>query len=366
MLKIEYLEEEIPVYDITVEGTHNFFANDILVHNCQEITLPTRPLQHIDDPEGEIALCILSAINVGKVKSDDEFEELCDLSVRGLEELIDYQNYPVEAAEISTKARRSLGVGFIGLAHYLAKLGFNYDSQEAWDAVHGLSESFQYFLLKSSNKIAQEKGACKYFNRTKYSQGILPIDTYKKDVDEITSVPLQHDWESLRASILQHGLRHSTLTAQMPSESSSVVSNATNGIEPPRGYLSIKKSKKGPLKQIVPGYSTLKNNYTLLWDMPSNRGYIHIVAVMQKFFDQAISGNWSYNPENYSDNEVPVSVMAQDMLTCFKFGHKTAYYQNTNDLKSDEMIEETQQEKLQKLMNDIMSSDENSCESCTI
>jgi len=366
MLKIEYLEEEIPVYDITVEGTHNFFAKDILVHNCQEITLPTTPLQHIDDDnEAEIATCILSAINVGKVKSDEELEELCDLSIRGLEELIDYQHYPVKAAENFTKRRRSLGIGFIGLAHYLAKLGCKYDSQEAWDAVHGLSESFQYYLLKASNQLAKEKGHCEYFGRTKYADGILPIDTYKKDVDQITSIPLEHDWESLRASILEHGLRHSTLSAQMPSESSSVVSNATNGIEPPRGFLSIKKSKKGPLKQIVPQYHTLKNNYTLLWDMSSNTGYIHIVAVMQKFLDQAISGNWSYNPENYADNEVPVSVMAQDMLTCFKFGHKTAYYQNTYDIKTDEVMEETKKS-LESLLNDIMSSEEDDCESCKI
>ena len=346
-------------------NSHSSFLDKVEMSNlCQEITLPTVPLQHIDDPEGEIALCILSAINVGKVKSDDEFEELCDLSVRGLEELIDYQNYPVEAAEISTKARRSLGVGFIGLAHYLAKLGYKYDSQEAWDAVHGLSESFQYFLLKSSNQIAKEKGACKYFSRTKYSQGILPIDTYKKDVDEITSIPYEHDWESLRASILEHGLRHSTLSAQMPSESSSVVSNATNGIEPPRGYLSVKKSKKGPLKQIVPQYQHLKNNYTLLWDMPGNTGYINIVAVMQKFFDQAISGNWSYNPENYPDNEVPTSVMAQDLLTTYKYGWKTSYYQNTYDNKTDE-VKEDPKVNLQELVQELLEGEED-CESCKI
>jgi len=330
---------------------------------CQEITLPTKPLQHIDDPEGEIALCILSAINVGKVKSDDEFEELCELSVRGLEELIDYQDYPVIAAEKSTKARRSLGIGYIGLAHYLAKLGFNYDSQEAWDAVHGLSESFQYYLLKASNKVAKEKGACEYFNRTKYSDGILPIDTYKKDVDEISSIPLQHDWETLRSEIQTYGLRHSTLSAQMPSESSSVVSNATNGIEPPRGFMSIKKSKKGPLKQIVPQYQTLKNNYTLLWDMSGNRGYINVVAVMQKFFDQAISGNWSYNPENYADNEVPVSVMAQDLLTTYKYGWKTSYYQNTYDAKTDEVKEPTS---LDNLIQDLLKVGEDDCESCKI
>jgi ribonucleoside-diphosphate reductase alpha chain len=348
-------------------NSHSSYKDQITMSNlCMEITEPTVPVQHIDDdgPQ-EIATCILSAINVGKVKSDEELEDLCDLAVRGLEELIDYQNYPVKAAENFTKHRRSLGIGYIGLAHYLAKLGYNYDSQEAWDAVHGLSESFQYYLLKASNQLAKEKGHCEYFGRTKYADGILPIDTYKTDVDEISSIPLQYDWNSLRESILQYGLRHSTLSAQMPSESSSVVSNATNGIEPPRGYLSVKKSKKGPLKQIVPQYQSLKNHYTLLWDMPSNRGYINIVAVMQKFFDQAISGNWSYNPENYPDNEVPVSVMAHDMLETYRLGHKTAYYQNTYDIKTDEVEEEPKQE-LQSLLNDIMSSDEESCESCNI
>ena len=345
---------------------HSSFKEQLTMSNlCQEVVLPVVPLQHIDDEDGEIATCILSAINVGKVKSDDDLEELCNLSVRSLEELIDYQHYPVKAAENFTKRRRSLGIGYIGLAHYLAKLGFNYDSQEAWDAVHGLSESFQYYLLKASNEIAKEKGSCEYFSRTKYADGILPIDTYKNDVDEISSIPLQYDWESLRSSILEHGLRHSTLSAQMPSESSSVVSNATNGIEPPRGYLSVKKSKKGPLKQIVPQYQSLKNNYTLLWDMPSNRGYINIVAVMQKFFDQAISGNWSYNPQNYPDNEVPVSVMAHDMLYSYSMGWKTSYYQNTYDIKTDEVEEEPKQD-LHSLLNDIMSSDEESCESCTI
>ena len=348
-------------------NSHSSYKDQITMSNlCQEITEPTTPIHHIDDdgPQ-EIATCILSAINVGKVKSDEELEELCNLSIRSLEELIDYQNYPVKAAENFTKRRRSLGIGYIGLAHYLAKLGFNYDSQGAWDAVHGLSESFQYYLLKASNQIAKEKGHCEYFGRTKYADGILPIDTYKKDVDQVSSVGLQHDWESLRASILEHGLRHSTLSAQMPSESSSVVSNATNGIEPPRGYLSIKKSKKGPLKQIVPQYQTLKNNYTLLWDMPSNRGYINVVAVMQKFFDQAISGNWSYNPENYADNEVPVSIMAGDMLYAYSVGWKTAYYQNTYDIKTDEVEEEPKQD-LQSLLQEISGADETTCDSCSI
>ena len=346
-------------------NSHSSFKDKVEMSNlCQEITLPTYPLQHIDG-DGEIALCILSAINVGKVNSDKELEEMCDLSVRALDELIDYQDYPIKAAEVATKARRSLGIGFIGLAHYLAKLGFKYDSQEAWDAVHQMAESFQFFLLKSSNKLAKEKGHCEYFGRTKYSDGILPIDTYKKDVDEISTQKLIHDWEDLRASITTYGLRHSTLSAQMPSESSSVVSNATNGIEPPRDYLSVKKSKKGPLKQIVPQYGTLKNNYTLLWDMESNRGYINIVAMMQKFFDQAISGNWSYNPEHYPNNEVPVSEMANDFLTTYKYGWKTSYYQNTNDLKSDEVEDEKSLE-LQKILNELSTTEEGECESCAV
>jgi len=344
-------------------NSHSSFLDKVSMSNlCQEITLPTDPINHIDG-DGEIALCILSAINVGKIQSDKELEDLCDLSVRALDEIIDYQEYPVIAAEKSTKARRSLGVGFIGLAHYLAKLGFNYDSQEAWDAVHGLTEAFQYFLLKSSNNLAKEKGACEYFNRTKYSVGKLPIDHFKQDVNEITQAKLAYDWQSLRESIKEHGLRNSTLSAQMPSESSSVVSNATNGIEPPRDYLSIKKSKKGPLKQIVPSYNSLKNNYTLLWEMKSNKGYINIVAIMQKFFDQAISGNWSYNPENYPDNEVPVTVMAQDLLTTYKYGWKTSYYQNTHDMKSDE-IEEAPS--TANLLAEIENLEEENCESCTI
>ena len=344
---------------------HSSFKDKVNMSNlCQEITLPTTPLQHIDG-SGEIALCILSAINIGKLKSLDDLEELCDLAVRGLEELIDYQNYPILAAEISTKARRSLGIGYIGLAHYLARNGEHYDDPGAWKLVHDLTESFQYYLLKSSNTVAKEKGKCTYFDRTKYSDGILPIDTYKKDVDEIVPNKLNHDWSSLRLSIQQHGLRHSTLSAQMPSESSSVVSNETNGIEPPRDYLSVKKSKKGPLKQIVPQYNTLKNNYTLLWEMKSNKGYINIVSVMQKFFDQAISGNWSYNPENYPDNEVPVSVMAQDFLTTYKYGWKTSYYQNTYDSKTDD-VEDEKKQSIEDLLNDILQGEEEDCDSCKI
>jgi len=355
------------IYIMNVDhcNTHSSFKDKVYMSNlCQEITLPTKPLNHIDDPDGEIALCILSAINVGLIRQLDDLEELCELAVRALEEIIDYQRYPIKAAEISTKARRSLGVGYIGLAHYLAKNKTKYEDPESWKAVHDLTEAFQYYLLKASNKLAQERGACEYFERTKYSDGILPIDTYKSDVDTIVENTLNYDWEALRVQIREHGLRHSTLSAQMPSESSSVVSNATNGIEPPRGYLSVKKSKKGPLKQIVPQYQTLKNHYSLLWDMPSNEGYINIVAVMQKFFDQAISGNWSYNPTQYPDNEVPMSVMIGDLLNTYKFGWKTSYYQNTYDYKQDPSEIEEEEKQVELAPGEIDEGEE--CEACAI
>ena len=359
----------IYIMNVDHANTHSSFKDTVYMSNlCQEITLPTKPLQHIDDPEGEIALCILSAINVGVIKSLDDLEELCDLAVRALEEIIDYQRYPIKAAEISTKARRSLGVGYIGLAHYLAKNHVQYSDPQAWKLVHDLTEAFQYYLLKASNTLAKERGACEYFDRTKYSDGILPIDTYKKDVDAVVANELNYDWNALRHDIKEHGLRHSTLSAQMPSESSSVVSNATNGIEPPRGYLSVKKSKKGPLKQIVPQYQSLKQHYTLLWDMPSNEGYINIVAVMQKFFDQAISGNWSYNPTQYPDNEVPMSQMIQDLLMTYKLGWKTSYYQNTYDYKTDpsELEEEKPVELEQPINGFATPEDDEMCDACAI
>ena len=342
---------------------HSSFKDKVSMSNlCQEITLPTDPIQHIDG-SGEIALCILSAINVGKINKLEEIDELCELAVRGLDALIDYQQYPVKAAEQSTLNRRSLGIGYIGLAHYLAKNGAKYDSQKAFDLVHKLTERFQFALLTASNRMAMEKGPCGYFGKTKYADGILPIDTYKKDVDEIIPNDLSCDWEFLRGRILEYGLRHSTLSAQMPSESSSVVSNATNGIEPPRDYLSVKKSKKGPLKQIVPSYQSLKNNYTLLWDMHNNEGYIKVTAIMQKFFDQAISGNWSYNPENYPNNEVPMQVMANDLLTTYKYGWKTSYYQNTYDAKKDG--DETS-DNVDNLINELLTTEEEDCDSCKV
>ena len=360
-------------------NSHSSFKDKVSMSNlCQEITLPTTPIQDIHDDQGEIALCILSAVNVGGLNDLSELENICDLAVRALEQIIDYQDYPVKAAEVSTKRRRSLGIGYIGLAHYLAKHGAKYSDPKAWDLVDRLSEAFQYHLLRASCNIAMEKGKCEGFDRTKYADGLLPIDHYKKDVDKIVPHKQRMAWESLRKDIAKYGLRHSTLSAQMPSESSSVVSNETNGIEPPRALLSIKKSKKGPLKQIAPGFPKLKNDYTLLWDMPSNEGYINVVAMMQKYFDQAISGNWSYNPTHFDNNEVPLSVMANDMLTAYKLGWKTSYYQNTYDFIGDD--EDVQPAGLsatidtddgedvelpQDLVNtDIVEGDD--CDACTI
>jgi ribonucleoside-diphosphate reductase alpha chain len=374
MLKERAETGRIYLMNVDHANTHSSFKDTVYMSNlCQEITLPTKPLTHIDDEEGEIALCILSAINVGLLKELDDLEELCELAVRALDEIIDYQRYPVKAAEISTKRRRSLGVGYIGLAHYLAREGVKYSDKKALTKVHELSEAFQYYLLTASNKLAEEKGKCEYFDRTKYADGILPIDTYKKDLDEVCNIKLKYDWDNLKSRIAEHGLRHSTLSAQMPSESSSIVSNATNGIEPPRGYLSVKKSKKGPLKQIVPQYTTLKNNYTLLWDMPSNEGYINVVAVMQKFFDQAISGNWSYNPTHFENNEVPMSVMFKDLLNTYKYGWKTSYYQNTYDFKGADEVEEPASEISTPLVqiertefNGTDDEYEEYCDSCAI
>ena len=360
----------IYIMNIDHANSHSSFKDPVRMSNlCQEITLPTVPIQHVDDDQGEIALCILSAVNVGTLKSLDDLESICDLSVRALEQIIDYQGYPVKAAEHSTKARRSLGIGYIGLAHYLAKNKVKYADKQAWQLTHDLSEAFQYYLLKASNQLAKERGACDGFAQTKYADGVLPIDTYKKDIDAIIPNKLKMDWEALRKDIKEHGLRHSTLSAQMPSESSSVVSNATNGIEPPRALLSTKKSKKGPLKQVVPQYNTLKNHYTLLWDMPSNEGYINVVAMMQKFFDQAISGNWSYNPLHFENNEVPMSVMIKDLLTTYKLGWKTSYYQNTYDYKGEEDTVQPQgiEDTVQELtVQESTDQDDELCDACAI
>ena len=302
---------------------------------CAEITLPTKPLNNINDQNGEIALCTLSAINLGKIDKLDDMERPLELIVRALDELLDYQDYPVKAAEVWGLARRSLGVGVINYAYYLAKNNAKYGDEKGLELTHKTFEAFQYYLLKASNKLAKEFGKCSAFDHTTYSQGILPIDTYKKDLDQVCNIPLQYDWESLRKEIKEYGLRNSTLSAIAPTETSSQVSNATNGIEPPRDFISIKASKDGILKQVVPDYENLEDNYQLLWSIKENKPILNSVAVMQKFVDQTISTNTNYDPKNYEGEKVPMKVLLSDLLYAYKMGIKTFYYHNTRDGASD-------------------------------
>jgi len=302
---------------------------------CMEIALPTKPLDNINDETGEIALCTLSAVNLGKVENVSDIEEPAELIVRALDALLDYQDYPVKAAENGSMRRRTLGVGVINYAYYLAKNGVRYSDDSALGLTHQTFEALQYYLLKASNKLAKEQGACPAFNETTYSQGILPIDTYKKDLDQICQEPLHLDWETLRSEITAHGLRNSTLTALMPSETSSQIANATNGIEPPRGLVSIKASKDGILKQVVPEIDKLKDQYELLWQMPNNDGYLKLVAIMQKFVDQSISANTNYDPTRFDGQRVPMKTLLKDLLNAYKLGVKTLYYHNTRDGAND-------------------------------
>jgi ribonucleoside-diphosphate reductase alpha chain len=306
---------------------------------CLEIALPTKPMEDVNDADGEIALCTLSAFNLGAIDSLDELDGLADLAVRALDSLLDYQDYPIPAAHTATMGRRTLGIGVINYAYYLAKNNVFYSNGSANDLTHRTFEAIQYYLLKASNNLAMEQGACPKFNETRLAQGILPIDTYKKEVDKVTNQELNLDWESLRANIKQHGVRNSTVSALMPSETSSQISNATNGIEPPRGLISIKASKDGILKQVVPEYKRLKNNYELLWNIPNNEGYLQLVSIMQKFVDQTISANTNYDPSRFEGGKVPVKQILKDILTAYKLGIKTMYYHNTRDGANDSQVE---------------------------
>lgn len=304
---------------------------------CLEIALPTKPMNDVNDEKGEIALCTLSAFNLGAIESLDELEGLSDLAIRALDSLLDYQDYPIPAARNASLARRTLGIGVINYAYYLAKNGLYYSNGSANNLTHRTFEAIQYYLLKASNLLAKERGACPKFDETRLAQGILPIDTYKKTIDDITGEPLHLDWESLRTSIQKYGVRNSTVSALMPSETSSQISNATNGIEPPRGLISVKASKDGVLKQVVPEYKRLKDNYELLWNIPSNEGYLELVGIMQKFVDQTISANTNYDPAKFEGGKVPVKQILKDILTAYKLGIKTMYYHNTRDGASDDV-----------------------------
>ena len=306
---------------------------------CCEIDLPTTPLNGPDDKDGEISLCTLSAINWGLINEPHEFEKYCDLSVRALDELLDYQGYPIPAAERGTMNRRPLGIGIINLAYFLAKRGLKYD-ESAYKIVDEYAEAWSYYLIKSSANLAAEKEKLIYNTDTKYSLGILPIDTYKSAIDNLVEYRERLPWEDLRKQLRETGIRNSTLMALMPAETSAQISNSTNGIEPPRALVSYKQSKDGVMAQVVPGYHHLKNKYDLLWDQKSPEGYLAICGILQKYIDQGISVNTSYNPEHYEDNKIPMSVMIQDTVTAYKYGLKQLYYFNTHDgageMKEDE------------------------------
>ena len=326
---------------------------------CCEIDLPTTPLQSADDEEGEISLCTLSAINWGLINETSEFEKYCDLAVRALDELLDYQDYPVPAARRGTINRRPIGVGIINLAYFLAKRDLKYD-ESSHKIIDEYAEAWSYYLIKASANLAKEKGACPKNNETKYASGKLPIDTYKRAINNLIEHKERLPWQALREQLIETGIRNSTLMALMPAETSAQISNSTNGIEPPRALVSYKQSKDGVMAQVVPGYHHLKNKYDLLWNQKGPYGYLAICGILQKYIDQGISANTSYNPEQYEDNKIPMSVMIQDLFTAYKFGIKQLYYFNTYD-GAGEIIDEPQFEEQEGIIED-----DEDCEACVI
>ena len=323
-------------------NTHSSFRPEVAPiyqsNLCLEITLPTKPLTNVEDENGEVPLCTLAAINLGKIESEADIEEATNLLVRGLDELISYQDYLIPASRKSTMMYRPLGIGVINYAYYLAKNGVKISDGSALPITHSIFEALQYYCLKASVEVAKVKGPCLAFENTTYSQGTLPIDTYKKDIDSFANFDLKLDWESLRKDIVEHGLRNATLTAIAPTETSSQVSNATNGVEPPRSYVTVKVSKDGILRQVVPEIEKYKDQYETLWQLPDNEGTLKAAAVMQKFIDQSISTNTAYDPSKFPDNKVPMQLLIKDLLVAYKYGIKTLYYHNTNDGADDKQF----------------------------
>lgn len=352
------------IYIMNVDNANNHSSFDASVapikqsNLCCEINLPTNPLDDINDADGEISLCTLSAINWGAFRTPQEMQKTCEIAVRALDALLDYQNYPVKAAEVSTMNRRPLGVGIINFAYFLAKNGVKYD-ESAFELVDEWAQHWSYYLIKASVDLAKEKGAIPLTNQTKYAKGILPVDTYKEAVDELIKHEDKVDWAGLREELKEYGIRNSTLMALMPAETSAQISNSTNGIEPPRALVSEKQSKDGVMKQVVPGIHHLKKKYDLLWDQKSPAGYIKLTAILQKYIDQGISVNTSYNPVNYEDEKVPMSALLTDLLTCYKYGHKQLYYNNTFDGQGEVEFKETQELTQEP-------TDDEVCDSCTI
>ncbi len=350
-------------------NTHGAFLEDVAPirqsNLCCEIDLPTKPLTSIDDPDGEISLCTLSAVNWGAIKNTAEFENICNLAVRGLDELLDYQSYPVLAAELSTMKRRPLGIGIINFAYWLAKNDSTYQEPNL-DLIDEWAEAWSYNLIKASADLAIEKGSIQGASETKYGQGITPNQTYKKDIDELVKHKERQDWKGLRKQLKETGIRNSTLMALMPAETSAQISNSTNGVEPPRSYISIKQSKHGVLKQVVPGFPRLKNKYDLLWDQKSPQGYLKIMAVLQKYIDQGISVNTSYNPEHFEDEKVPLSQLIQDLLMFYKYGGKQLYYNNTYDGQGEIDTDKEESRKVVEVNTITNLDDDEDCESCKI
>ncbi len=350
-------------------NSHGAFKEDIApIHQsnlCCEINLPTKPLKDINDPDGEISLCTLSAINWGNIKTPADFEKPCELAVRALDQLLDYQSYPILAAQLSTMNRRPLGVGIINFAYWLAKNDTNYQNPNL-ELVDEWAEAWSYYLIKASVKLAQEKGACPKSNETKYGDGITPNMTYKREVDELVKHKERMDWKTLRKDLAQYGVRNSTLMALMPAETSAQISNSTNGIEPPRSYVSVKQSKDGVLKQVVPEYRRLKNKYDLLWDQKSPEGYLKICAVLQKYIDQGISVNTSYNPQFFDDEKIPMSVLLQHIIMFYKYGGKQLYYNNTFDGQGEVDVEKISTSVSQTEILDSTSGGDDDCDSCKI
>jgi ribonucleotide reductase alpha subunit len=351
------------VYDITVPETSAFVANNLVVHNCAEITLPTMPLQHIDDPNPAVALCTLAAINWGKIREPKDFEKPCKLAVRALDALLDYQDYPLAAAQAHTQLYRPLGIGIVSLAYWIAKMGFRYTDDSALQTLDEYAEAWSYYMIRASVDLAMEKGACPGSVNSKYHLGIVPIDTRKKETDELVQHAERMPWNKLREDLRVHGIRNTTLMACMPSEASSLISNATNGVEPPRGLISVKQSKDGVMKQVVPEYRRLKNRYELLWDQRSPEGYLKVCAVLQRWMDQTISTNTSYNPEFYPDRQLPMSELLKHLLLAYKWGIKTQYYFNSNDLQGEVNVDHMI---AQDAADASGPEPDNTCDSCTI
>ena len=352
----------IYIMNVDHANEHGSFKPDLapirMSNLCCEIDLPTKPLKYADDPDGEISLCTLSAINWGLINAPHEFKKYCNLAVRALDELLDYQSYPIPAAHKGTMNRRPLGIGIINLAYFLAKRGLKYD-ESAFEVIDEYAEAWSYYLIKTSAKLARKKGSCFANNETKYASGELPIDTYKSAIDNLIEHKTRMPWEELRTDLKENGIRNSTLMALMPAETSAQISNSTNGIEPPRALVSYKQSKDGVMAQVVPGYHHLKNKYDLLWDQQSPDGYLKICAILQKYIDQGISLNTSYNPEHYDENKIPMSAMIQDLVTAYKYGLKQLYYFNTHD-GSGEMKD------IELPELDTIIEDDEDCDSCKI